>query len=80
MNAELVHADVQYQSVCIHHTVLTGELCVCVCVSVYPFKSKKAAILALTVHPDEWAEPSHKRLVPALPHRHISHICISAPT
>ena len=36
MNAELVHGDVQYQSVCIHHTVLTGELCVCVCLSVYP--------------------------------------------
>ena len=24
----------------------------------------------LTTHPDEWAEPSHKLLVPALPHRH----------
>ena len=24
----------------------------------------------LTTHPDEWAEPSHTQLAPALPHRH----------
>ena len=40
------------------------------CTYVHTYSNNQKAAIALTTHPDEWAEPSHKRVVPALPHRH----------